>query len=103
MQDALGALWKYFPENDKRELILTFNSGKFTDFAVSPLNNCLITTGHDGCVRLWDYGNRKEFYHRRFATSSQATCIDWLPFSKKNNGRMLVVGFADGITRFIGL
>jgi len=96
-------LWKYFPENDKRELILTFNSGKFTDYAVSPLNNCLITTGYDGCVRLWDYGNRKEFYHRRFATNSQATCIDWLPFSKKNNGRMLVVGFSDGIIRFIGL
>jgi WD40 repeat protein len=38
---------------------LTFNAGKFTDLAASPLNNCLVTTGFDGCVRLWDYGNRK--------------------------------------------
>lgn len=99
----MGALWKYHPDTDKRDLILTFNSGKFNDFAVSPLNNCLVSAGFDGAIRLWDYGNRKEFYHRKFATKSQATCIDWLPFSKKNNGRMLVVGFSDGIVRFVGL
>lgn len=103
VQDALGALWKYHPETDKRDLILTFNSGKFNDFAVSPLNNCLVSAGYDGAIRLWDYGNRKEFYHRKFATVSQATCIDWLPFSKKNNGRVLAVGFSDGIVRFVGL
>lgn len=67
------------------------------------MNNCAVTTGHDGAIRLWDYGNRKEFYHRKFASKSAATCIDWLPFSKKNNGRMLVVGFEDGIIRFVGL
>jgi WD40 repeat protein len=55
----LGALWKYHPETDKRDLILTFNSGKFNDFAVSPLNNCLVSAGFDGSIRLWDYGNRK--------------------------------------------
>jgi WD40 repeat protein len=59
VQDGLGALWKYYPESDKRDLIFTFNAGKFTDLAVSPLNNCLVTTGFDGCVRLWDYGNKK--------------------------------------------
>ncbi|MFM7854532.1 MAG: WD40 repeat domain-containing protein, partial [Flammeovirgaceae bacterium] len=55
--------------------MLTFNSGKFTDFAISPLNNCIVSTSHDGSVRLWDYGNRKEFYTRKFATNAQATCI----------------------------
>lgn len=103
MQDALGSIWKYHPENDKRESLITFNAGKFTDFAISPLNNCLITTGFDGYLRLWDYGNKKEFYHRKFATKSQSTCIDWLPFSKRNCGRMVVVGFNDGIVRFVGL
>ncbi len=67
------------------------------------MNNCLVTAGNDGAIRLWDYGNRKEFYSRKFVTKSQATCIDWLPFSKRNSGRMLVVGFSDGIVRFVGL
>jgi len=62
-----------------------------------------VSTGQDGALRLWDYGNRKQFYYRTFATDSAATCIDWLPFSKKNSGRMLVAGFADGIVRFVAL
>lgn len=103
VQDAHGALWKYTPADDKRELILHFNSGKINDFAVSPLNNCVVTAGQDGCLRLLDYGNRKEFYSGKYATEGEATCIDWLPFSKKNNGRSLVVGFSDGVVRFVGL
>ena len=103
VQDAHGALWKYEPETDKRQLILEFNSGKYHDFAVSPLNNCIVSSGYDGCIRLLDYGNRKQFYNRKFSTSGEATSIDWLPFSKKNNGRELVVGFSDGIVRFVGL
>lgn len=30
-----------------------------TILPLSPLNNCLITTGQDGVVRLWDYGTQK--------------------------------------------
>lgn len=62
-----------------------------------------MSSGQDGCIRLLDYGNRKEFYRRKFSTQGSATSIDWLPFSKKNNGRELVVGFSDGIVRFVGL
>lgn len=43
------------------------------------------------------------FYSRKFATNGESTCIEWLPFSKKNAGRMVVVGFSDGIVRFLGL
>ena len=103
VQDALGALWKYNPETDQRDQLLTFNSGRINDFATSPLNNCLVTSGQDGALRLWDYGNRKEFYHRRFANHASANSIDWVPFSKKNNGRVLVAGFEDGVVRFVGL
>jgi hypothetical protein len=71
--------------------------------ALSPLTNCCITTGNDGEVRLFDYGNKRMFYSRKFATSAESTCVEWLPFSKKNAGRMIVVGFSDGIIRFLGL
>ena len=59
VQDALGKLWKYDIQTDNRTLIMKFNSGKFNDFALSPLNNCLITVGFDGYVRLWDYGSKR--------------------------------------------
>ncbi len=71
--------------------------------ALSPLNNCCITTGNDGQVRLFDYGNKRMFFSKKFATNSESTCIEWLPFSKKNGGRMIVVGFSDGIVRFLGI
>lgn len=59
LQDALGRTWKYEEGTDTRTEILRYNSGKFTDFALSPLNNCLVSTGQDGIVRLWDYGSQK--------------------------------------------
>ena len=59
VQDANGGIWRYEPETDNRTQILSFNSGKFTDFAISPLNNYIITTGFDGCVRAWDYGTKR--------------------------------------------
>lgn len=68
VQDALGTLYKYYDSDAKKEVIMNFNSGKFNDFATSPLNNSVVTTGSDGFVRLWDYGNKREFYSRSFAT-----------------------------------
>jgi WD40 repeat protein len=55
----LGRTWRYEEETDNRVEILRYNSGKFTDFALSPLNNCMVTTGQDGIVRLWDYGSQR--------------------------------------------
>lgn len=101
VQDALGVLYKYSLESDKREEILTFNAGRFNDFALSPLNNSCVTVGYDGFVRLWDYGNRRQFYASKFASRAESTCIEWLPFTKKNNGREVIVGFSDGIVRFL--
>jgi WD40 repeat protein len=82
---------------------LKYNSGKFTDFALSPINNSVVSTGEDGIVRLWDYGSQREFYSKSFPNSSQANCIEWIPFHKKNQGRMIAVGFQDGIVRFLYL
>ena len=101
MQDALGVLYKYNNNDGKKEEILNFNAGKLNDFAISPLNNSIVTAGYDGFVRLWDYGNKREFYSRKFATRAESTCVEWFPFSKKHGGRLLVVGFSDGIVRFL--
>ncbi len=32
---------------------------------------------------------------------AQATCIEWLPYSKKNQGRVVIAGFSNGICRWL--
>ena len=77
------------------------NSGKFTNMVLSPITNTAVTVGTDGYVRVWDYGNKLQFYARNFLTRSEATTIEWIPYSKKNAGRMVAVGFSDGLVRFL--
>lgn len=67
--------------------------------AVSPITNNCITVGSDGYVRLWDYVNNRKFYERRFP--AEATVIEWLPFTKRNQARVVVVGFSNGILRML--
>ena len=69
------------------------------DVACSPMNNSLISIGQDGALRLYDITNSKQFYYRKF--NSPGTCIEWLPTNKKNNGRVVVTGFDNGVVRFI--
>ena len=38
VQDAKGKVWKYEVATDNRTEILSFNSGKFTDFATNKVS-----------------------------------------------------------------
>jgi len=49
-------------------VILNTNYGKLSGLAVSPVQNCAITAGDDGYVRVWDYVNHREFYQRQFVS-----------------------------------
>jgi len=60
-----------------------------------------VTVGDDGYVRLWDYINMEEFYSRNF--TGKATCVEWVPFNRKNNGRCVVAGYNSGICRWLML
>ena len=75
------------------------NSGSLNDVSVSDTLNCAVTIGEDGAVRLWDYINRREYYSRKFI--SEGTCLEWLPYSMKNKGRVMVAGYANGIVRYL--
>lgn len=50
---------------------------------------------------MWDYGNKRQFCARNFKTRSEATCIEWVPYSKRNAGRLVVAAFSDGLIRFL--
>ena len=55
--------------------------------------------GEDGQVKLWDHINDKEYYSRRFV--GKGTCCDLLGYSDANQGRVVVVGFDNGIVRVL--
>lgn len=69
--------------------------------AVSPRHNVCCTIGHDGILKLWDFVNSKEIYQKQFV--GEGTCIDWLPDSPANHGRVIVTGFSNGVIRVIQL
>ena len=69
------------------------------DIAVPDQLNCAVTVGEDGAVRSWDYVNAREYYKRSF--KGQGTCLEWLSYSKKNQGRVLIAGYSTGIVRYL--
>ena len=68
---------------------------------VSPKHNVACTLGQDGVLKLWDIINSKEIYSSYFV--GKGTCLDWLPDSPANHGRVIVAGFDNGIVRVIQL
>ena len=101
VQDALGKVWKLNITDLSKTEIMETNSGKFNSLVVSSISNIAISAGADGYVRVWDYGNKREFYHATFKTRAEAVCVEWIPYSKKNAGRMIAVGFSDGLLRVL--
>jgi hypothetical protein len=87
------------PDFERKEVVYRTNSGKLYDLVAAPTFNAAITVGQDGAVRLWDYVAKRQYYERRFPAS--ATCCEWLPFTRKNCGRVMAVGFTNGIVRFL--
>ena len=83
--DAKGKIFKVNLEDFSSEMMYQTNSGKFNGLVASETINAVISVGDDSVVRLWDFANKKEFYHRQFY--SKATCIDWVPYSNKNKGK----------------
>ncbi|EAS07768.2 WD repeat protein (macronuclear) [Tetrahymena thermophila SB210] len=102
--DANGRIQKIKISENKTdyemETLLEMNSGRLNDIIVSPIQNGAITVGDDGAVRLWDYVQRKEHYHRVF--QGKATCAEWLPYTMKNkSARIILAGFSNGIVRWL--
>ena len=82
-------------------LILSTNSGKVRDLIISPNTNSAVTVGDDGVVRVWDYANKTEFANRTFL--GRATAAAWIPFNRRNQSRVISVGFSTGIVRFLAI
>ena len=76
LSDARGKVFKLNISDWSKDLIFEKNSGKFNGIAASDSLNMIASVGDDSEVRLWDFVNKREFYHRQFY--ARATCIEWL-------------------------
>lgn len=75
VQDALGKIWKVKVDDFSKTEIMETNSGKLNNMVLSPISNTAVTVGSDGYVRVWDYGNKVQFYCKNFLTRSEATTV----------------------------
>jgi WD40 repeat protein len=78
-----------------------FHSGKISDLCVNPNQNAAVTLGQDGQAKLWDFIKDREFYSRKFL--GRGTCLDMLPYSEANLGKVVAAGFDNGIVRILML
>jgi len=99
IHDANGKIFRYEPATAEKSIVLKTNSGKLVDMAICKYNDAACTIGQDGCVRLWDYINKQEYYSRQYR--GEGTCLDWLNISSNSKDRIIAVGFKSGIVRLI--
>ena len=85
---------------DKR-VFEKYHSAAITGMDTCPVDNLVATCSADGTVRCVDYVRRQLVAFRAFA--SPATCLKWLPQSLDPSGKMVAVGFADGVVRVLSL
>ena len=98
--DGKGKIWKMMMDEQMTVSEITdFHSGGVRDLAVTNVFNSTLTIGEDGQVKLWDFVKDKKFYARRFI--GQGTCCDLMTQSDLNHGRIVAVGFDNGIVRIL--
>lgn len=76
---------------------MEFHAGKIMGLAVSTDHNVAITIGEDSSTRLWDFINHKEIYSSRWI--GKGTSIAWSPRTAHNQGKVILLGFDNGIIR----
>jgi WD40 repeat protein len=99
VQDSSGGLWKLNTDSDDGSKMLTGHAGKVSGLDVSPVDHFAATAGADGTVRCWDYVGRSILFTARH--KQPASVLRWVPSSIDASGRVVVVGFVDGIVRLL--
>lgn len=101
LADGKGKLWKMKMDTLHYEEVTHYHSGQINDLVVNSQNKSVVTIGQDGQVKLWDFIKDKEEYSHRFIGAG--TCADYLPYSDANQGKILAVGFDNGIVRILAM
>ena len=99
--DARGRIWEINLDTEDKFEVMNFHSGPIADLGVCPKKNVAVTLGSDGIVKWWDFINEKELFSRMFP--GNGTCLDWLPYTDQNKGRIFACGYSTGVARVFSI
>jgi len=101
VQDGRGKIYVMSRDSDISTEVYTFQEGTVNDLAVSPSHNYAVSIGSNGMLKVWDYVKQKVFLERIF--SGKGTCLTHLPHTDITKGRVVAVGFDNGIVRILSI
>ena len=101
IQDANGRIYVMAHDSEIVHEITSFHKGSVNDLVCSPSHNYAISLGQDGTVKVWDYANKSAPYEYRY--SGSGTCLEHMPFTEANKGRVCAIGFDNGIVRIVSV
>ena len=101
IQDANGRIYVMDHDSEIYREITQFHKGAINDIVCSPSHNYAVSLGEDGLIKVWDYANRTDPYRGLF--SGGGTCLEHMPHTDVNKGRICAVGFDNGIVRMISV
>eukprot|EP00948_MAST-09A_sp_MAST-9A-sp1_P001597 g1597.t1 len=102
VQDARGKLLYVDPdgkEGQNSKSIMESHSGPINAVDASPCDYYAASVGSDCTVRCWNMITNECTFLRTF--DQPATSLLWLPKSVDPEGKTIVVGFANGVVRFL--
>jgi WD40 repeat protein len=82
-------------------MVYKFTEGAIQDLITSPSHNYAISLGESGLVKVWDYAKKVPFTEKKFL--GNGTCLEHIPHTDANKGRIFAAGFENGIVRFLNI
>ncbi|XP_013136912.1 PREDICTED: cilia- and flagella-associated protein 44 [Papilio polytes] len=100
-QDGNGGIWTVDIEIDKIECnhnkISTYHSGEVIAMVVLRLHPILLTVGCDGALQA--YSTDTQLLLARYQFPCAVTCMLYPPHEVDPSGRIILIGFSDGVMR----
>jgi WD40 repeat protein len=88
-------------EESTYKVITEFHEGSVNGLVCSPVHSYAVSLGENGMLKVWDYVKQNVAYQRQFV--GQGTCLEHMPATDGNKGRICAAGFDNGIVRILSI
>eukprot|EP00730_Choanoeca_flexa_P004745 TRINITY_DN11792_c0_g2_i1.p1 TRINITY_DN11792_c0_g2~~TRINITY_DN11792_c0_g2_i1.p1 ORF type:complete len:1946 (+),score=593.51 TRINITY_DN11792_c0_g2_i1:1-5838(+) len=106
-QDANGCVWQVdlspLPTTKPPSVVSRFHAGPVAGVAASPSASWAVSAGHDSTVVLYDYLTNARLDVFAPELAHPATAAAWLPLSADPSGRVVAVGYGNGVVRLFAI
>jgi len=101
IQDRKGKIYVMEKDQEEYKCITEFHEGSVNGLVCSPSHNYAVSIGENGMIKVWDYVKAVVAYQKIF--SGKGTCLEHMPFTEGNKGRICAAGFDNGIVRILSI